>query len=171
MKRTMGTGVVSLCGAFLFSLSVSAEPLTPTSPDGETSNASGTEGINQLQGPDGPKVEAPVNGTSELTGVLVDRTMTIIGQRFYRRFSQIAMERPIIRGATLTVHERPDARWGVQLWITEGNQIHFRTRLSPRLNDADDVARQAIDHVEEAVLKRQIAKAMAPSIDLAEEEF
>lgn len=54
--------------------------------------------INQLESPDGPKVESRRQG-SELTGVLVDRTLTVVGKNFYRSFSQIAMGRSIIGGA------------------------------------------------------------------------
>ncbi|MES1948709.1 curli assembly protein CsgE [Salinisphaera sp. C84B14] len=130
-----------------------------------------TSSINRLESEDGPRLESAYNGSSELTGVLVDRTLTVIGQNFYRAFSQIGMGHPIIRGATLTIHERPDARWGIQLWITDGPRVYFETRLSPRLSDADDVARQAIDLVEKAILKRQLSAALNPSADLGKEEL
>ena len=154
----------------LFSVVANAQDAL-TAPDQSTEGVKDSSEINRLEGPDGPKVESGYNGSSELTGVLVDRTLTVIGQNFYRAFSQIAMERPIIRGATLTIHERPDARWGIQLWITEGPRVYFRTQLSPRLSDADDIARQAIDIVEKAILKRRLSAAMNPSIDLGREEF
>ena len=130
-----------------------------------------TSEINRLASPDGPKIDSAYSGSSELTGVLVDRTLTVVGQNFYRSFSQISMGHPIIRGATLTIHERPDARWGVQLWITEGSRVHFRTQMSPRLSDSADVAREAIDIVEKAVLERRISAALNPSADLGKEEF
>jgi curli production assembly/transport component CsgE len=136
-----------------------------------TESVNDASDINRLESPDGPKIESGYNRSSELTGVLVDRTLTVTGQNFYRSFSKIAMGRPIIRGATLTIHERPDARWGIQLWITEDRHVYFRTQLSPRLSAADDIARQAIDIVEKAVLKRQLSAALNPSADLGKEEF
>lgn len=154
----------------LFSLAANAQEGI-TAPDQSSESISDSSAINRLESPDGPKVESGYNGSSELTGVLVDRTLTVIGQNFYRSFSQIGMERPIIRGATLTIHERPDARWGIQLWITEGPRVYFRTQLSPRLGDANDIARQAVDIVEKAILKRRLSAAMNPSIDLGKEEF
>lgn len=152
-----------------FSLMANAQD-DVTAPDQGTESINDASEINRLESPDGPKVESRHSG-SELTGVLVDRTLTVVGKNFYRTFSQIAMEHPIISGATLAMHERPDARWGVQLWITEGSRVYFRTQLSPRLGDAEEIARQAIDIVEEAILKQRLSAAMNPSADLGKEEF
>ncbi len=153
-----------------FSLAANAQNGV-TAPDKSAESINDASEINRIESPDGPKVESDFNGSSELTGVLVDRTLTVIGQNFYRSFSQIAMESPIIHGATLTIHERPDARWGIQLWITEGPRMYFRTQLSPRLGDAEEIARQAVDMVEKAILKQRLSAAMNPSIDLGKEEF
>lgn len=152
-----------------FSLMANAQD-DVTAPDQGTEPINDASEINRLESLDGPKIESRRQG-SELTGVLVDRTLTVIGKNFYRTFSQIAMEHPIIAGATLAIHERPDARWGVQLWITEGPRMYFRTQLSPRLGDAEDIARQAIDIVEKAILEQRLSAAMNPSIDLGKEEF
>lgn len=138
---------------------------TPTKPVNDASE------INRLESPDGPKIESRYGRSSELTGVLVDRTLSVVGQSFYRAFSQIAMGRPIIRGATLTIHERPDARWGIQVWISERSRVYYRTQLSPRLSVADDYARQATDIVEKAILERRLSASLNPSADLGKEEF
>ena len=153
----------------LFSLVANAQDEV-TAPNQSTESINDSSEINRLEGPDGPKIESRYNG-SELTGVLVDRTLTVIGKNFYRTFSQIAMEHPIIGGATLAIHERPDARWGIQLWITEGPRMYFRTQLSPRLGDAEEIARQAIDIVEKAILNQRLSAALNPSADLGKEEF
>lgn len=42
------------------------------------------DAINQLSSPDGPEVKGNTNGGSELTGVMVDRTITMAGKTFYR---------------------------------------------------------------------------------------
>ena len=158
-----------LSAAWLPAIEIQAQDIpTPIQPGGAEKDPNE---INRLKSPDGPEVESRLHGSSELTGVLVDRTLTVVGRNFYRAFSQIAMERPIIGGATLTIHERPDARWGVQVWITEGTQVYFRTQLSPRLNDANDDARQAIDIVEKALLRRRLSNVLNPSADLGAEEF
>lgn len=159
--------VLTACALLAHAQPDAPEPL----PAPDTASVNDASGINRLESPDGPKIESGYNGSSELTGVLVDRTLTVIGQSFYRSFSQIGMGHPIIRGATLTIHERPDARWGVQLWITEGPRVYFRTQLSPRLSAAEDVARQAVDIVEKAILRRELNAAFNRSADLGKEEY
>ena len=68
------------------------------------------DAINQLSSPDGPEIQGRSTGSSELTGIMVDRTITMAGKTFYRAFSQRAMDNVIIGNATITIQERPDAR-------------------------------------------------------------
>lgn len=126
--------------------------------------------INRVESPDGPALPEPPTG-SELTGVMVDRTVTMAGKTFYRAFSRLAMGNPIIGNATITFRERPDARWGSQLWILEGNRVYFRTQLSPRINEADRAAEQAVQTVEEALLRRRLEAAITSDKDLGSEEL
>lgn len=148
------------------------ETVSPTA-NGQTALAeeqAAVDAINQLAGPDGAKAEQPTNG-SELTGVMVDRTITMAGKTFYRAFSQHAMGNMIIGNATITIQERPDARWGSQVWIMQGNQMHFRTQLSPRISEADRAAGEAVQIVEEALLRQQLNSALSSDKDLGREEL
>lgn len=129
------------------------------------------DAINQLSSSDGPEIQSRVMGSSELTGIMVDRTITMAGKTFYRAFSQQAMDNLLIGNTTLTIHERPDARWGSQIWIMEGNRMYFRTQLSPRISEADLVAGEAVQIVEEALLQRQLASALTSDKDLGREEL
>ncbi len=129
------------------------------------------DAINQLSSPDGPEVRGNANGGSELTGVMVDRTITMAGKTFYRAFSQRAMDNLIIGNTTITIKERPDARWGSQVWVMEGNRMYFRTQLSPRINEADRAAEEAVETVERALIERQISAAVTSDKDLGKEEI
>ena len=129
------------------------------------------EAINQLKSPDGPALLRQPNGSSELTGVMVDQTITMAGKTFYRAFSQLSMDNRVIGNATITILERPDARWGSQVWIMEGNRMYFRTQLSPKINEADRVAGEAVQIVEEALLRHQLTSAITSEKDLGREEL
>ncbi|PMR80785.1 CsgE family curli-type amyloid fiber assembly protein [Halomonas urumqiensis] len=107
----------------------------------------------------------------ELSGLIVDRTMTMAGKTFYRTFSQLGMQDPILNRVVLTIHERPDPRWGSQVWITERNSVLFRSQLSPRINEADENARAALEAVQERVLSSRVSAALQSNKDLAEEEL
>ncbi|AIA74456.1 curli production assembly protein CsgE [Halomonas campaniensis] len=136
-----------------------------------TSEQEEVNAINQLSSPDGPEIQGQRNRGSELTGIMVDRTVTMAGKTFYRAFSQRAMDNLIIGNATITIQERPDARWGSQIAIVEGNRMYFRTQLSPRISEADRVAGEAVNIVEEALLQQQLASALTSDKDLGKEEL
>ncbi|MGP5310288.1 CsgE family curli-type amyloid fiber assembly protein [Vreelandella alkaliphila] len=136
-----------------------------------TSEQEEVNAINQLSSPDGPEVQGQQSRGSELTGIMVDRTVTMAGKTFYRAFSQRAMDNLIIGNATITIQERPDARWGSQIAIVEGNRMYFRTQLSPRISEADRVAGEAVNIVEEALLQQQLASALTSDKDLGKEEL
>ncbi|QHD51457.1 CsgE family curli-type amyloid fiber assembly protein [Vreelandella aquamarina] len=149
-----------------------AQPNGPVDASSLTRNEQAeVDAINQLSSPDGPEIQGRPNGSSELTGIMVDRTITMAGKTFYRAFSQQAMDNVIIGNATITIQERPDARWGSQVWIMEGNRMYFRTQLSPRISEADRVAGDAVKTVEEALLQQQLSAALTSDKDLGKEEL
>ena len=163
----------ALTGLFIWmglSLALANEPTTPNEP-APVNEQEAVDAINQLSSPDGPAIEERSSTGSELTGVLVDRTITMAGKTFYRAFSQRAMGNMIIGNATITIQERPDARWGSQLWIMQGNQMYFRTQLSPRISEADGAAEEAVQTVEEALLRQQLNSALSSDKDLGREEL
>lgn len=155
-------------GVLLFVLFINS---TTASEEESVSDTAAVSDINQLSSPDGPEIQSRINGSSELTGIMVDRTITMAGKTFYRAFSQLAMDNLIIGNATLTIQERPDARWGSQLWVMEGNKMYFRTQLSPRISEADRVAGEAVEVVQEALLQQQLTAALTSDKDLGKEEL
>ncbi|RUR30104.1 curli production assembly protein CsgE [Vreelandella andesensis] len=159
---------ISFC---VLTTDIFANEPTRTSTSSAASEQAEVEAINQLSSPDGPEVQGRQNGGSELTGILVDRTVTMAGKTFYRAFSQQAMDNLIIGNATITIQERPDARWGSQIAIVEGNRMYFRTQLSPRISEADRVAGEAVETVEEALIQQQLASALTSDKDLGKEEL
>ena len=124
------------------------------------------DSIKQLSSSDDSKVESAKSTNSELSGVMVDRTSTMAGKTFYRAFSQHAMGNTIIGNAAITIQEQPDARWGSQVWVMDESQIYFRTQLSPRVSEADRAAEEAVQIVEEALLRQQIVSAPNTNKDL-----
>ena len=168
--KRISLGIYLLIAWLTVSLAMANEPADPA--DALPANEQAAiDAINQLSSPDGPEVQGNTNGGSELTGVMVDRTITMAGKTFYRAFSQQAMDNLIIGNATITINERPDARWGSQIWVMEGNQMYFRTQLSPRINEADRAAGEAVQTVEEALLRQQLASALNSDKDLGTEEL
>lgn len=128
------------------------------------------DAINKLSSPDGPELQ-PQTSSSELTGVLVDRTITMAGKTFYRAFSQHAMGNRVVSNSTITILERPDARWGSKVWIMEGNRMYFNSQLSPKINEADRTAAEAVQIVEKALIRQKLISTFISDKDLGKEEL
>ena len=168
MLKTLLSHSANVLGLLFFVLLMGG---ANASEEESVSDTQAVDDINQLSSPDGPEIQNRLHGSSELTGIMVDRTITMAGKTFYRAFSQLAMDNRIIGNATLTIQERPDARWGSQLWIMEGNKMYFRTQLSPRISEADRVAGEAVQVVQEALLQQQLTAALTSDKDLGKEEL
>lgn len=110
-------------------------------------------------------------GEPGMSGVLIDRTITMTGKTFFRQFSQLSLARPVIAEANLTIYERPSARWGSQIWITLDNQVVFEATMPPRLSDVDDYVDVAIEQVEERIIRQTILEVLDDNPDLADEEI
>lgn len=106
-----------------------------------------------------------------LSGMTIDRTITMLGKTFYRRFSQLGLESQMLSNTILSIHERPDARWGSQVWVSENNRIVFQATLPPRLSDIDRYAEAAVEQVEQLLIQRRIIQALDSDPDLADEEI
>ncbi|PLY13857.1 MAG: hypothetical protein C0631_12860, partial [Sedimenticola sp.] len=53
----------------------------------------------------------------EISGIVVDRTITLMGHDFYRYFTSYRQFTQPESKYNLTVFERPSARWGSLVWI------------------------------------------------------
>lgn len=110
-------------------------------------------------------------GEPGLTGIIVDRTITMVGREFYRQFTRRSQDSAVMSDTNLSIHERPDARWGSQVWITENNTIMFEARLPPRLSDIEAYAEAAIEQVQTRIIQESITRALGNDPDLADDEI
>jgi len=108
---------------------------------------------------------------SPLNGLVVDRTITMVGKTFYQQFSQRRLDSVVLNNTNLVIHERPSARWGSLVWVAEGNRILYRATLPPRLSDIDQYAQAAVEQVEDLVLRRKVMQALDRNGDLADDEW
>lgn len=112
------------------------------------------------------------SGEPGLGAVLVDRTITMMGKSFFRRFAQKRLESSILQSTELTIQERPSARFGSQVWVTDrGGDVLFSATLPPRISDIVDHADMAIEQVETALLQRELDRLFRDDHDLADEEL
>ncbi|MBZ9558681.1 MULTISPECIES: curli production assembly/transport protein CsgE [unclassified Modicisalibacter] len=124
------------------------------------------------EGEDGPATQTlKPTGPLPLNGLIVDRTITMIGKTFYQQFSQRRLDSVILSNTNLVINERPSARWGSIVWVAEGNSILYQATLTPRLSDVDQYAAAAVGQVEQLILRRKVMQALEQNGDLADDEW
>lgn len=82
--------------------------------------------------------------TLDLTGVVIDRTMTTFGRVFYTEFSKRWAETTHARTLVLIVDEKPSARTGSLVTITYQRDVLFRGFISPARSDIERFASMAV---------------------------
>lgn len=110
-------------------------------------------------------------GEPGLSGIIVDRTITMLGREFYRQFTQRSRGRTIITNKNLSIYEQPDARWGSRVWIENNNTIIFEARLSPKLSDIEGYAEAAVEQVESRIIQETIINQIENNPDLSDKEI
>lgn len=104
----------------------------------------------------------------EVPGLITDHTVTSIAHAFYRDFSDNwGKEYP----GTLTINERPSARWGSWITIKIEQDTVYQTFLFPNKRSFDKDVAVAIESVNESLSRRSIDKALLNTGDLTADEF
>lgn len=124
-----------------------------------------------------------LNGSAQLTerakkiledplgGVIVNRTVTVQGHDFYRYFAQSWREVDEDNKYSISIHERPSARWGSEIWVQYRRDRVFHAFLPPARSRTKEISKQAVDIVHENITKNEIQRATFQSEDLGPEEM
>lgn len=104
----------------------------------------------------------------EVPGLVTDNTVTRVGHDFYRAFTDRWEEE---YPGSITINERPSARWGSWITIKVDQDLLYQTFLFPSKNDFDKQVNVALAAVYEALQKRAINKALLNTGDLTKDEF
>lgn len=98
----------------------------------------------------------PIKGL--IQGVVVNQTITVIGQDFYRHFATAWADKEANERYNLTVREQPNARRGSLVWVEyaqkrvfSANLPHSRSQVQPL---SEDAAQVAYDTIVEADVQR-----------------
>jgi curli production assembly/transport component CsgE len=127
----------------------------------------------QAQPPEGTEnAAAAARPADPYSGVVVNDTVTFIGQEFYSTFVATWREEPNVERFTVIVHERPSARWGSLIFIEYEHREMFRAFLSPGRRDFVRVAAaEASKQVFERVVDLEVQRLMFRDPDLAQDEL
>jgi len=104
-------------------------------------------------------------------GVVLNRTMTIVGHDFYQYFATTWRTRNNTERYSITIVERPTAIRGSEIWVEYRNKRVFRTFVSPRRSAIRDISRRAVGLVYNAIVEKELQQLLYHDHDLAKEEL
>lgn len=106
-----------------------------------------------------------------LGGIVVNRTVTVLGNDFYTHFARTWREKDGENRYSISVYERPSARFGSEIWVQYRQERVFHMFLSPARQAAGEIGERAAEIVFENVVNSDIQRMLVQSQDLGEEEL
>lgn len=106
-----------------------------------------------------------------LQGVIVNRTVTVLGNDFYQYFTSYWNQVNQESRYSIAIYERPTARWGSEIWIEFRQRRIFHTFLAPARAAAKDIAEAAADMVEQNIMRAELIRMTIIEHDLGPEEL
>lgn len=113
----------------------------------------------------------PIYPSDPLSGVVVNQTITVNGQEFYKSFTAAWLDSEIGSRFVLTVIERPNARHGTHIWVEHQRNKVFETILSPSRAQIQSMGLQAAEAVQQAIVSADVERALYIDQDLAKDEI
>ncbi|BBN82362.1 hypothetical protein PA25_23470 [Pseudoalteromonas sp. A25] len=86
---------------------------------------------------------SPCNKANEISGFLLDQSISRSGHEFYRQLSTLWLDIPSTAGATVTIKETLIPKAGTILTVELNNQTVYSTYLGRRLKPVDDQVEEA----------------------------
>lgn len=104
-------------------------------------------------------------------GVITNNTITVAGQDFYQAFSFFWREKPLNDRYALSVHERPSARLGNQVWVQYGNTRVYQGVLPTLRAQVSTIADIAAATAYDTVSDLEVQRLLFRDEDLGPDEF
>ncbi|MGX1126908.1 curli production assembly/transport protein CsgE [Pseudomonas defluvii] len=106
----------------------------------------------------------------EMTGFIVDNTISHIGRDFYYSFAE-RLRATSRLDFNLVVRERPSARWGSLVTVEYQQRVIYRRFLPPNTVELKDAAYEAADLVRAEVVQRKLQNLLQDTTDLERDEL
>ena len=151
-------------------LAVQADPLQaePTSSDRSFANSAAVSQSSNS--------EAFNPGQSKVlqdlyAGVVVNQTITMVGQDFYQNFVAAWRDKPLSERYTLSVYERPSARLGSQIWVEYANRRVFQTFLPPTRARTKEAGLDPVEAAYQNIVDADVVNLFFRDPDLGPDEL
>lgn len=104
-------------------------------------------------------------------GVVVNQTITLIGQDFYQNFVTAWREKPLSERYVVSVHERPSARLGSQVWVEYANRRVFQAFLPAARARARQAGADAVEVAYQNIVETDVLNLLFRDPDLGPDEL
>jgi curli production assembly/transport component CsgE len=95
---------------------------------------------------DAPSTQVKPGGISDgVSGLIINQTMTSIGQQFFLNFTEFWRDKPDGDHYSLDIVERPSKRFGNQVMIMYGQKSVYLAALPIKFDKVRDLSQQAVE--------------------------
>jgi curli production assembly/transport component CsgE len=103
------------------------------------------------------EIEAEEGLMAEITGLIIEQTMTKIGYDFYEYFFLFweAPQQVGIDDYNIFIFERASPMWGSWIWVVVNDSTIWDRVLKPRSTEIEDAAKEAIEVVKQYLVNYQ----------------
>lgn len=106
-----------------------------------------------------------------LGGVVVNRTVTVLGNDFYQDFTSLWRQKDISNTFSISIHERPSARFGSEIWVLFRQNRVFHTFLPPARAATEKISAAAVEIVYQSIADSEAERIFTRSPDLGPAEM
>lgn len=106
-----------------------------------------------------------------LAGVVVNRTVTVLGQDFYQYFTSLWRQKDISSQFSISIHERPSARFGSEIWVQFRQKRMFHAFLPPARAATKQISSAAVELVYQNITDSEVERILMKSPDMGPEEL
>ena len=104
-------------------------------------------------------------------GVVANQTVTVAGQDFFQHFVAAWRDRDLSERFTISIHERPSARWGSQVWIEFAQRRIFQAALPTSRGGIRSLAEQAIEVAHQLIGDAEVDRLLFRDVDVGPDEI
>jgi len=102
----------------------------------------------------------------KVDGILIDRTMTPIGQHFFQAFSSHWVPPDSVNFESILITEIFNPQWGSMIFITIDNQDALDRLMINRNKDMEELGKEMAETVSQFLMRREILRHYQQSNDL-----
>ena len=111
----------------------------------------------------------PIKGL--IQGVVINQTITVIGQDFYRYFATAWRDKEANERYNLTVREQPNARRGSLVWVEYAQQKVFTSNLPHSRAQVQPLSEEAAQIAYDTIVEADVQRLLFQDHDLAPDEI